>query len=955
MQCRLKNILLSFSFLITFLISHSLVNAQVAEQQFRNFYKSDDPDIRIEAGLQIAEHYIKSSLPDSALHVLSELKLIPQLLERPGDQGDAYRHESQALYMKGELPESISAMKEAIKLYFIANDSSSVAYSYALLGFNEFKSGLYKEAYEDIKKSLDIAEKIKDYKSLIKGYYYMGILEFDLEKNNEKAMNNFGKAMALAKQLGDSTSYYSIWNGQTHILRQNGEHQTVINNTLEIAAYHLRNKMMREYNVDLHNLGYTYAVMKQWDKSLEYHHQAMNLSIKLQDKLSILEQKYTIGTVQLEASRYRESIKTYLETLDMAEKMNNSQYINLVSAGLAEAYEKIRDFESAYHYFKKHKALNDSIESQETKQQLQELQVQFESEQKDKELALVRAENLLTGEKISRANNLRNILILILVGLVILASGLYNRYQFKQKTAKKLQEKNAIIEFEKERAEKSEQEKQNFLASMSHEIRTPLNAIIGISELLDQENLNTKNKQYTVALKDSSAHLMNLINNVMDISKMESGSLDLAAQIFETDQWVNSIINMFSHLAVQKGLDFEIQHELPQLLYADHGKIKQILINLTGNAIKFSGRGKVSLFLSVENVEGQAFLIAEVRDSGPGIHESKLPFLFSKFSNIAENDSRREISSGLGLHISQEIAKVMGGEILVSSMFGMGSTFTLSIPVEIPLSRQTVGIDSNKNNLISTPFNKELKFLIAEDNAYNQLVIKDLLEKHIPGSSITIVDNGNDILPAIDKNKFDLLLLDLLMPGKHGIEVLTGIRNSKKSNVSAIPVIILSASTTQSEVKRAMNAGANAFVNKPIQIQTLINTISTVLKDTVKTQNHEASELNTKINTSVLSTFTDNDPARIHAETYKFHSYLQNSLLPDVRSKWLSVPDEELRRNLHDLRPQLLFFGFDSLANVIYEKEIQLKTDSPTVDRTAFLSNLETQLEQVLLVLSKQS
>lgn len=961
MQCNVKYIFILFLIFFISRMSTSIVSAQVTDQDYSKFFQSNVPEERIKAGLQITAHFIKTEVPDSALHYISQLKAIPQILKSDKDQGTVYRYEAQAQLMNGELPESINAMKIAIQYYSRAEDSSGVAFCYGMKGFNEFKLGLHKEAYQSIKTSIDIAEKIKDMKALTIGYYYMGILDFDVEKNYTKALRSFEKAQKIAEEQGDSITYYSILSGQTHVLRINGDYETVIKKTQEIAAYHLRNNMMRNYALDLHNFGYTYSIMQEWDKSLEYHNKSLELNKTLKDKMAVLDELYNIGTVQLEAGRYRDAVKTLLETMEMAESMDNIEYMNFVASGLAHGYEKLNDYPSAYKYFKKHMELNDSIESLEIKSQLQELQVQFESEQKDKELAIIKAENLATGKKIANANYIRNILLLILLGFIILVAGLYNRYQFKQKTAKKLEEKNAIIEFEKERAEKSEQEKQHFLASMSHEIRTPLNAIIGISELLEPAELNDKNRQYTLALKDSSTHLMNLINNVLDISKMESGNLDISDQIFETGAWVKSLSNMFGPIANQKGLELQIHHELPAALYADPNRIKQILINLLGNAIKYTSNGNVSLYLNIEKSDNDALFIAEVRDTGPGIHESKLPYLFSKFTNIQESDQRSEISSGLGLHISQEIAKALGGEILVSSMWGKGSTFTLSIPVKIPLHADATGDVIKNRNTGKNVFENELQLLIAEDNMYNQMVIRDLLKKYIPSVNVTILQNGNDIIPALEKSSFDMLLLDLEMPGKHGTEVLSMIRNSKNAIIASIPVIVLSASTTKSQIESTMHAGADAFVSKPIQIQTLIRTMANVLNDTewkpenIQYRAIESNKLTLRKDVSALVSYTDNDQELMAFEINKFHDYLKDQLLPDIRHKWALIPEDELRRNLHDLRPQLLFFGFDTLSDAIYQKEIQIKTDSGQFNKSSFLSDLEKQMEQVLIVLRKTS
>lgn len=388
----------------------------------------------------------------------------------------------------------------------------------------------------------------------------------------------------------------------------------------------------------------------------------------------------------------------------------------------------------------------------------------------------------------------------------------------------------------KEEAERAMRIKSEFLANMSHEIRTPINAVIGMSELLKRTELSEKQQKYLQRMNSSSRLLLQIINDILDLSKMEAGRLKLDLQQFSLNELLDPLKSMFSVAVAEKGIDlfFNISPNVPSILVSDSLRLSQVLTNLLGNAIKFTEKGNVELNISLVRCPTQAEanyrIRFEVRDTGIGLSDEHVKNLFHAFSQADTSTTRKYGGTGLGLVISNKLIELMGGRIAVESVRGKGSTFYFELELE---AKDEGGMQSNED-LSSLPFVasdkqvypdfKEYTVLIVEDNMVNQEVIVGLLE--VTGIAITVAENGRIALEKMAEKPFDLVLMDLQMPEMDGFEAIQRIRDSGND----IPIIALSAAVMDSDRIKATRAGANDYLTKPIVFSALLTTMDRLLK-----------------------------------------------------------------------------------------------------------------------------
>lgn len=724
--------------------------------------------------------------------------------------------------------------RQTLRLFQALNDSSGVAYTLNSLGVTLMELELNHEALKNLLQSELMMVALNDSSGLQMVLLNIGAV-FEKMDDYETAMSSYERALELAISLKMPSEMADVYNNMAEIKLAKG---------MQDEAYELYSQAYQLYkqqgNLDgiatvTLNLGDFYLQTGKLTVAENLLQEARELFSAIQDHHGTCESDLLLGKLYRRSERFEESERILLQVLKQAKTKQYLATYTEAQRQLAQLFYAQENFSKAYERFLAYDFARDSLHKITRTREFDNLRLAYQAEEKDRQLEALRSEREKEQIILLQKDRLRNALIaiaVILFAFSVFGVMMYTRLNnFNRKLeehqevletknrqieeqAKQLEEANKRLLNEKKLAEISAQAKAELISELSHEVRTPLNALIGITHILRNEITAEEHRNYLNALYNAAQNLLMFTNNTLDFSKLEAGKLVLQSAPFSPRELVRRVLSPFEMNNTNPDLQLrhEVSDEVPDRLVGDETRFAQILINLVSNAVKYTEKGYVHLRIScVEKNPGCTRLMIRVLDTGMGIPESLQSKVFGRYDRLGNEGEKWTDGSGLGLTITKKLVEWMNGTISFSSIEKEGTIFTVELPFSI--ATRDTETTTNKNTHLSKL--SGCRVLLAEDNEVNIMFTRKLLEQL--GMSVTVAKDGVQAEEAIEKQSFDLILMDLQMPRKDGIEATRTILSKNPQS----RIIALTANANSSIREELLLEGFCDVIQKPFDPKTL--------------------------------------------------------------------------------------------------------------------------------------
>lgn len=673
----------------------------------------------------------------------------------------------------------------------------------------------YFEAQRNLDEALELAEKSNNQKSIGVIYAIKGRIQLIVEEP-DNAITSLNKAIEIQRTINDNKNLAESYKtfGDVYIVKE--DYYSALDSYRAAKTKFQEEDLEKGLAEILLLEGKTYMLLNNYRKARAIIEQALVQAKKIDLVKTVSSALINQGVVHNKLGDNEKALEYALEGLQIAEVNKFSSIINEGYLVASELYEDSENYKLSTSYLHKHLTLSDSIRdiTQISSTKNQETQYLLNDALEKNNEALEKLEQAEDDKSLSTLISILSVALITILSLLTLS--LYKNNNIRLKTNTMLHKKNGELIIAKEKAELASKTKANFLSTVTHELRTPLYAVTGLSNMLLEEDPKPGQIQHLKSLKFSGDYLLTFINDILQINKIEANKVDIEPEPFNLKKKINNIVLALNNSAEDNNvkLHFEYDKDLPENYIADQLKISQILINLVGNSIKFTKDGDIWIRVYKIQEEGKTYTLRfEVEDNGIGISQEKQDNMFESFSQGSIQINRKYGGTGLGLSIVKGLIDILKGEIYVKSELEKGTTFFFEIPLEYTTTEEA---QEKKNTSYFNSDTDELdltnvKILVVEDNKINQMITKKILTKM--QLKCDIVDNGLDAVEMIKNNNYNIILMDIHMPGISGMEATKRVRSFDKE----LTIFALTAVTIEDKMHEFDEAGFTDIIPKPFK------------------------------------------------------------------------------------------------------------------------------------------
>ena len=681
-------------------------------------------------------------------------------------------------FNNAQYDKALESSKQALINSFGINDDSYIAQSYNTLGviYNECSDS--KKAIEFYLKALSYAKKTNKVKLLNWIYGNIGSVYYYNLNDVPKGLNYYKKALYYAEKMKDS--------------------KDIINTKINIVSAY--------YAINKYDEGNLYL------KGIQEHVQ------KNGDKENIMILASLLGTYATSHNKKAEAEQYYAKAQEIAKEIRYDSYLISIYDNLVHHYKRYQEPEKAKKYNEKSDSLSKVVYSEDKLNKLQKAALQIELDEYKNQLERIELVNEKHQQSKKDSKLIVILFIVILIILLLLLLTLYKNVKIREQANHELELVNLALIEAKEKAEEASQLKSQFVSTITHELRTPLYGVIGITNIILDEHKELFHSPHLKSLKFSAKYLLSLVNDILQINKIEEKRIVLESLIFNLTDEITLIKNSVEYIADKNNdvLTVEIDTAIPEFLIGDKLRLSQIIMNLVSNALKFTKNGEVAIFADLKHIEDKTYFIEfKVKDTGIGIAKEDQEKIFEKFVQIERKEEDYQ-GTGLGLSIVSSLIKLFNSEIDIVSEENIGTTFSFTIGFEFDEDKSKDIINNIEVDLSTSQL---YNILVVEDNKINQVVTKKMID--VSNMSCTIVDDGFAALVALERESFDLILMDINMPLINGFDTSRKIREKGIT----IPIIALTAFDKQEVAEQAISAGMNDVLMKPFEPSMLFQVI----------------------------------------------------------------------------------------------------------------------------------